>query len=82
MVQLSLQQVLDRLTDRELEVLLAAATGSTARETARRLGISHRTVESHLCAVYRKLDVHSALATVPILAETGLLGASPPIHVH
>ena len=65
--------VVDRLTARELDVLLATVRGNTARQVARLLGISHRTVETHLHATYRKLGVHSALAAVPLLVATNLL---------
>lgn len=65
--------IIDRLTERELDVILATVRGSSARQTARLFGISHRTVETHLHAAYRKLGVHSALAAVPILVTANLL---------
>ncbi len=65
--------IVDRLTMRELDVILATVRGNSARQTARLLDISHRTVEAHLHAAYRKLGVHSALAAVPILVTANLL---------
>ncbi len=45
------------LTDRELEVLRAAALGERNKEIARRLGISERTVKAHLTSIYNKFGV-------------------------
>lgn len=47
------------LTRRELEVVRHAATGLTDRAIAERLVVSVRTVESHLAAAYRKLEINS-----------------------
>jgi DNA-binding CsgD family transcriptional regulator len=73
---LDLDDALARLTPREVSVLVAAARGLTARQSGSLLGISHRTVESHRRAAYRKLGVHSALGTVGLLAAAGLLQGS------
>jgi DNA-binding NarL/FixJ family response regulator len=48
---------LDRLTVREREVLRLIASGYTYKETAARLHISARTVETHVSAVLRKLQL-------------------------
>jgi DNA-binding CsgD family transcriptional regulator len=48
-----------RLTKRELEVARLAANGMTDRDIAGVLTVSVRTVESHLAAAYRKLDIRS-----------------------
>ena len=45
------------LSSRELEVLRYLATGLTDREIAERLGISPRTVETHVGSVLHKLEV-------------------------
>lgn len=47
------------LTDRELEVLRLVAGGRSNREVSESLGVSVRTVETHLRHVYRKLGVSS-----------------------
>jgi len=49
----------DALSRREHEVALLTAHGATAPEIASQLGISKRTVESHLVSVYAKLGVGS-----------------------
>jgi DNA-binding NarL/FixJ family response regulator len=48
---------LDQLTPREREVLRLIASGYTYKETATRLHISARTVETHVSAVLRKLQL-------------------------
>ncbi|MGH8971139.1 MAG: response regulator [Actinomycetes bacterium] len=48
---------LDRLTMREREVLRLIARGYTYREVARQLFISVKTVETHVSAVLRKLQL-------------------------
>jgi DNA-binding NarL/FixJ family response regulator len=48
---------LDQLTPREKEVLRHIARGYTYKEMAARLHISSKTVESHVSAVLRKLQV-------------------------
>ena len=47
----------DRLTSREKEVLRYIARGFTYKEAARRLHISVKTVETHVSAVLRKLQL-------------------------
>jgi len=42
------------LTQREYEVLLQLTQGKTAKETAKKLNISHRTVEDHLTKIKNK----------------------------
>jgi DNA-binding NarL/FixJ family response regulator len=50
---------LDQLTEREREVLRLIARGYMYKEVAHRLGISAKTVESHVSAVLRKLQLSS-----------------------
>ncbi|TFG72471.1 MAG: response regulator transcription factor [Anaerolineales bacterium] len=59
------------LTDRELEVLQAAAKGERSKEIARRLGITERTVKAHLTNIYNKLGVDSRAAAVAVAAQRG-----------
>ncbi len=61
------------LTNRELEVLQAAALGNRNKEIAYKLGISERTVKAHLTSVYNKFGVDSRAAAVAIATRDGLL---------
>jgi DNA-binding CsgD family transcriptional regulator len=59
------------LSRREREVARLAAQGLTARQIAKRLFISERTVETHLTNVYAKLGVESKMDLVHRAAELG-----------
>lgn len=61
------------LTERELEVLLAAAEGQRNKEIARDLGITERTVKAHLTSIYNKFGVDSRAAAVAVAAQRDLL---------
>jgi DNA-binding NarL/FixJ family response regulator len=61
------------LTDREREVLIAAADGLTARQIARRLGAAERTVTTHLNHIYRKLGAHGRVSALSAAARLGIL---------
>jgi DNA-binding CsgD family transcriptional regulator len=47
------------LTDRELEILRLLATPKSPAEIASQLVLSKKTVQNHISAIYRKLDVGS-----------------------
>jgi len=64
------------LTLQETAVLSLLSRGLSAVSSARRLGISSRTVEKHLEHIYRKLDVGDRLLAVQRGRELGLLGPS------
>jgi DNA-binding CsgD family transcriptional regulator len=53
-----------RLTPRQWELLRLLAAGHTNTQIARRLGISERTVRSHLENIYERLNVSSRTAAV------------------
>lgn len=57
---------LDRLTDREREILAAMVRGEGAATTARLLRLSANTVRSHVSNIYAKLGVHSRLEAVAL----------------
>ena len=61
------------LSEREMEVLQAAAEGGTNQQIALQLGISERTVRAHLTSVYNKLGVSSRGAAIAAAAQQGLL---------
>lgn len=61
------------LTERELEVLQAAAQGERNKEIAYKLGITERTVKAHLASIYQKFGVDSRASAVAIAAQKGWL---------
>jgi DNA-binding NarL/FixJ family response regulator len=61
------------LTPRELEVLQLLGSGKRAPEIAADLGISPKTVSSHIQSIFRKLDVHSRAQAVARAYEHGLV---------
>ncbi|MGH9184674.1 MAG: response regulator transcription factor [Acidimicrobiales bacterium] len=61
------------LTRRELEIATLAAKGMTDRDIATVLSGSVRTVESHLAATYRKLDIRSRQGLRGALSALGAL---------
>lgn len=64
------------LTGRELAVLQLLRDGRTAHSIAHRLGISPRTVHTHLANTYRKLGVHDRLQAVLVAQELRLPSGS------
>jgi DNA-binding NarL/FixJ family response regulator len=58
------RQQLEALTPRENEMLEYVARGLETKEIAVQLGLSERTVGSHLRNIYEKLHVHSRAAAV------------------
>lgn len=62
-----LQQRLDTLAPRQLQVLELLYQGVQVREIARRLGLAESTVRSQVHSVLRKLGVRSQLAAVTML---------------
>ncbi len=69
-------EVENPLTDRELDVALAAATGRTSKEIAEELFISVRTVDNHLRNVYAKLEVGGRDGLAEVLAPPDSTGCS------
>jgi DNA-binding NarL/FixJ family response regulator len=61
------------ITPREREVLTLLAEGLTMRQIGSRLGLSPRTVESHVAKLYRKLGVRTRVQAVARAAQVGLI---------
>lgn len=61
------------LTRREGQVLRMLSDGLTVGQVASRLGISPRTVETHIAKLYRKLGVRTRLQAVSRAAALGLV---------
>ncbi|MFD0634605.1 helix-turn-helix transcriptional regulator [Catenulispora yoronensis] len=68
------------LSVRELEVLTLIAGGSTKYEISRRLGITPRTVASHMSRIYRALGARNAAHAVALAHGSGIITArrQPP----
>lgn len=67
------ERPLEQLTEREREVLKLVAEGYPTKEIAARLGISHRTVESHRANLMRKLDLRSVAKLTQFAVREGLV---------
>ena len=63
----------DELTKREKQILLLAACGLTAKESAERLGGSDRTVSTHFMHIFEKLNVTKRAQAVVRALELGII---------
>ena len=63
------------LTERQIEILVAAAEGLTNQQIAERLSISPSGVNKHLLSVYQKLGVSSRAEAVALALKRQLLKA-------
>jgi DNA-binding NarL/FixJ family response regulator len=63
---------LDVLTPRERDVLLGVARGETNKQIAARLGISHRTVETHRESLMDKLNVRTVAGLTKLVLAEGI----------
>ncbi len=61
------------LTAREVDVLRLVSEGLSDVETAERLFLSPRTINTHLTAIYTKLNVNSRTAATRFAVEQGLV---------
>ena len=68
--------VLDRLTERETDVLREVAAGRSNTEIAARLFVSEGTVKTHIAAVLRKLGVRNRTQAAVAAYELGLVRPS------
>ncbi len=68
-------QMIEPLSERELEVLQLIAEGLTNREIAQRLYLALSTVKVHTYKIYGKLGVHTRMQAV---AKARALGVLPP----
>jgi DNA-binding NarL/FixJ family response regulator len=68
---LGAQAVIEKLTQRELDVLRLAAKGHTNRAIGLELGISDRTVQGHLANIFGKLGVATRTEAVLLAMKQG-----------
>lgn len=64
----------DRLTDREIEILAAAAHGLTNEQIGRHFGVTANTVKTHLKHIFARLDVRDRAEAVAVAMRRGLIG--------
>ncbi len=70
-------QLLEPLSDRELEILRLIETGATNREIADKLYIAVSTVKTHINNLYGKLGVSNRVQALARARELSLLGGRP-----
>jgi len=63
----------EKLTDRELDVLRLVARGLSTKEIAARFDISTRTVETHRANIMRKLELRSVALLTQFALREGLI---------
>jgi DNA-binding NarL/FixJ family response regulator len=66
------------LTARERDVLAAITRGRANREIARQLGLSEKTVKTHVSAILTKLGVQDRTQAALYAVRTGIVDAQPP----
>ncbi len=69
----AVQRSTDLLSEREFDVLRLAARGLPNKEIARRLGLSIRTVHSHLANIFMKMQVGSRTEAVLLALRQGMI---------
>ena len=65
--------LIEALSEREIEVLQLIAEGLTNSEIASRLFLSLNTIKVHTRNIYGKLNVHSRIQAIARSQELGLL---------
>jgi DNA-binding NarL/FixJ family response regulator len=68
-----LRSPINRLTDRQKEVLRLVGRGMQSKEIGRVLGISHETVRDHRLAILGRLGATNAVQAARMAWDAGLL---------
>jgi DNA-binding NarL/FixJ family response regulator len=63
----------EALSSRQVQILAAVVAGMNVREIGKELEISHKTVNNHLTAIYRRLDAQNLTQAIVKAAKLGLI---------
>ncbi len=63
----------EALSARQVQILAAVVAGMNVREIGKELAISHKTVNNHLTAIYRRLDAQNLTQAIVKAAKLGLI---------
>jgi LuxR family maltose regulon positive regulatory protein len=66
-------ELLEPLTNRELEVLTLLSQGLSNKEIASKMYLSSETIKKHVYNIYQKLYVHSRISAIERAKELGIL---------
>ena len=70
------QKAVEQLTDRELEIVIAVAQGSSNRTIANKLFISEKTVKNHISSILKKLNLEDRTQLAIYAYRTGLVSVA------
>ena len=73
---LAVRRPLQKLTERQVQVLRLVAEGHRTREIAKRLELSVKTVESHRGEVMKRLEIHDVVGLVRYAIRVGLIATA------
>jgi DNA-binding CsgD family transcriptional regulator len=68
------------LSPRETEIMMLLARGRNAERISDILGISSHTAKTHICSIYRKLDVHSPQELLDMVESCAPEGSRPGVR--
>ena len=64
---------IERLTKREIEVVVAYSKCGLGKTAAKSLGIAYRTYRNHCTNIYRKLEIHNMTKAVVMAFLAGIV---------
>ena len=70
--QMPLSPLVEKLSQREMQMLKGLSEGKTNKETARELGIQEPTVKLHMKTLFRKIGAANRTQAALIAREEGL----------
>jgi len=62
-----------QLTERQIDVLRQLSEGLTNKEIANRLGISEKTIKTHVTAIFKMLNVSNRIQAVTVARQAALI---------